>query len=349
MIDTQAALTPAEACELVQGSLHYLGSLAHEVRNRLNDPRRVTFVVDRNISYTNVCVAQCNFCNFSVPEGSAQGFVLSETEIYKKIEELEAAGGTQILLQGGLNPEIPFDFYINLLQGIKNRFPQITIHSFSPTEIDFFSKTTDSTVREILLVLKQAGLDSLPGGGGEILVDRVRRIISPKKISADRWCEVMCEAHRAGFKTTATMVIGSVETWEERIAHLFKVRSLQAETGGFRAFIPWTMMAQGTRLSSFGKTAGEDYLRTLAIGRIILDNIPHIQSGWLTEGQELAELTLFFGADDMGGILMEDQVITRAGFDPQTQIATIKRLIRDAGFIPAQRNTQYEITREFDE
>jgi cyclic dehypoxanthinyl futalosine synthase len=327
--------------------LNLLGRAASLVRNRLHDPERVTFVVDRNISYTNACVADCDFCAFYVSPLSKDVYVLSEEKIFEKIRELEAIQGTQILLQGGLNPKLRIDFYVNLLRRIRENFPNITIHSFSPTEIDFIAKLEKKPVSEIFRILKEAGLHSMPGGGGEILVQRVRDIISPKKISADRWLEVQREAHLGDLKTTATMVIGHVETVEERIIHLLRLRELQDETQGFRAFIAWTMSTHGTKLSHIKKVSGEDYLRIVALARLIFDNVPHIQSGWVTEGHKLAQTALAFGADDMGGVLMEEEVVSKTGVAHTTCIADMLRLIRSAGFEPFQRNTRYEIVRTF--
>jgi len=245
--------------------------------------------------------------------------------------------------------QVRLEYYVGLLRAIRKEFPAITIHSFSPTEIDFIAKLEKKTVREIFLALKEAGLDSMPGGGGEILVKRVRDLISPRKISADRWLEVQREAHLEGFKTTATMVIGHVETVEERIIHLLKLRELQDETGGFRAFIVWTMSTAGTpTLSHLKRIRGEDYLRIVAIARILLDNITHLQSGWVTEGHKLAQTALAFGADDMGGILMEEEVVSKTGVAYFTEIEDLLHLIRSAGYQPLQRNTQYKIVREFD-
>ncbi len=333
---------------LHDADLHSLGRAATIIRNRLNDPKKVTFVVDRNISYTNACVADCDFCAFYVSPLSEDVYVLPDESIFKKIEELEAIGGTQILLQGGLNPKLRLNYYVNLLRKIRARFPNITIHSFSPTEIDFFGKLEKKPVSEIFQVLKDAGLHSMPGGGGEILVKRVRDIISPKKISADRWLEVQRDAHLAGLKTTATMVIGHVETVEERIIHLLRLRELQDETGGFRAFIPWTMSTHGTRLSHIKKIAGEDYVQIVALARLIFDNVPHIQSGWVTEGHKLAQTALAFGADDMGGILMEEEVVSKTGVAYETFTQDMLRIIRTAGYEPLQRNTRYEIIRSFE-
>jgi len=334
---------------LHDADLHSLSRAATLLRNHRTDPRFVTFVVDRNISYTNACVADCGFCAFYVSPLSDKVYVLPLEEIFQKIRELKLLGGTQILIQGGLNPKLRLDYYVELLQKIRNEFPDITIHSFSPTEIDFIAKLEKKSVREVFLTLKEAGLDSMPGGGGEILVKRVRDIISPKKISADRWLEVQREAHLAGFKTTATMVIGHIETVEERIIHLLRLRELQDETNGIRAFIVWTMSTAGTpSLSHLKRIRGEDYLRIVAIARILLDNITHIQSGWVTEGHKLAQTALAFGADDMGGILMEEEVVSKTGVAYSTEIDDLLCLIRSAGYQPLQRNTAYEIIKSID-
>ncbi len=340
-------LTLEDGVRLYEANLHLLGRAATIKRNKLNDPHRATFVVGRNISYTNACVSGCDFCVFSVDPDAGNVFVLSQGEILEKINESVKMGGTQILLQGGLNPRIDFNFYLQLLKVIKTQFPNVTLHAFSPTEIDFFSNIFNKPVPGILEEFKKAGLDSIPGGGGEILVERVRSKISPNKISASRWMQIEKEIHRAGFKTSATMVIGHIETKEERLTHLLKLRDLQDETGGVRSFIPWTMSTPNTKLSHIKKVAGEDYLRTVAVSRLILDNIPHIQAGWVTEGHKLSQLALAFGADDMGGVLVEEKVLEGTGLSYQTEVEDMKRLIRQAGYVPEQRDTAYRTVKTF--
>lgn len=306
--------------------------------------RVITYVVDRNISYTNACIADCDFCAFYVtPTDTERQYTLTIEQILKKVEELEAVGGTQVLLQGGLNPKLGLDFYVRMVRSIRQAFPNITIHSFSPTEIEYLTRREKTDAREVFRELKAAGLNSMPGGGGEILVDRVRNILSPKKVSACRWLDIMETAHSSGLPTTATMVVGHVETKEERIEHLLALRELQDRTGGFRAFIVWTMATEGTRISHLRMAGGEDYLRTLAVARLVLDNVPNFQAGWVTEGHKMAQLALAFGANDLGGTLMEEEVVSATGLRYRTTEADLIRLIRGAGCIPAKRNTAYQI------
>lgn len=342
-------LSPEEGLELFQADLIRLGRAAHAVRCRKNPPDRVTFVVDRNISYTNACVVDCDFCAFYRKPGHDEAYTLPHEIIFQKIRELTDLGGTQVLIQGGVNPEIPLEYYLNLLRAIRDGFPQVQIHSFSVVEFDMLAKKNRIPLPELFRRFKEAGLHSLPGGGAEILVERVRKRISPKKASSSRWIEVMRTAHEAGLRSTATMVIGHFETLEDRIQHLAEIRKLQDETGGFRAFIPWTLAPRGTpRMAFFRESGGEDYLKTVAVSRIFLDNFDHIQSGWLTEGLKLAQIALAFGCDDMGGTLLEDKVLEPTGIQVRTRREDLIRLIRDAGFRPAQRSTSYEILREYE-
>jgi cyclic dehypoxanthinyl futalosine synthase len=336
-------LSTGEALGLYSMDLHRLAAAAHRARARKSAPDTVTFVVDRNISYTNVCVSECDFCAYYEKPGSPRSLTLSSDEILARVGELVTAGGTQVLLQGGLNPAVSFDFHLRLLERIRREFPTVAVHSYSPPEIEFFARQENAATGEILRRLKEAGLHSLPGGGGEILVERVRRLISPRKISALRWLEIQREAHGLGLRSTATMVFAHAETLEERIRHLERIRDLQDETQGFRAFIPWTMSTPGTRISGMRRTAGEDYLRTVAVSRLFLDNIPHLQAGWVTEGPALSQLALFFGADDMGGTVMEENVLRPTGLSHEMTREKMARLIRRAGFRPARRNTRYEI------
>ena len=331
------------ACDLLR-----LGKAAHELVKRQRPDGRVTFIVDRNVSYTNACVLDCDFCAFYRTPGHAEAYVLSYEEIFKKIEELVSLGGTQVLIQGGVNPQIPLEYYLDLIRAIRARFPQVQVHSFSVVEFDMISRKFRIPLPEVFRLFKEAGLNSLPGGGAEILVERVRKLISPKKASALRWLDVMRTAHEAGLKSTATMVFGHIETLEERIEHLLKIRALQDETHGFRAFIPWTLSPHGTpRMSHFRQAGGEDYLKTIAISRLMLDNFEHIQSGWLTEGLKLGQIALGFGCDDMGGTLLEDKVLEPTGIEVHTRREDLVRLIREAGRTPAQRNTNYEILHVF--
>jgi len=338
-----------EGVSLYRADLASLGMAASAMRRKMHPLNQVTFVMDRNIYCTNVCVAQCSFCAFSRDVLSEEAYVLTHEEILEKVRVAADAGGTQVLIQGGLNPELGLGYYVELVRKIKKMFPGIHVHSFSPPEIDMLAKREKMTYSEILSDLKNAGLNSLPGGGAEILVDRVRSRISPKKLSADAWIEVMRCAHGVGLKSTATMVFGHVETPEERISHLLRIRDLQDETGGFRAFICWTLSPRKTPgLHDLPMAGGWDYLRTVAIARLMLDNVLHIQSGWVTEGHRLAETALEFGANDMGGVLMEELVIQPTGIGFQTAAEDMVRLIRRSGYQPVQRDTNYAVVKEFD-
>jgi len=329
----------------LQEDLYSLAHMADRVRWRYHPDPVVTFIVDRNINYTNKCAVRCKFCAFSVDLNSRNGYVLSLDEVLRKIEEAVKLGATQILMQGGLNPDLGIEFFENMFQEIKKRF-RIQIHSLSPPEIVFLSRISKLTVKDVLARLHAAGLDSIPGGGAEILVDRVRKIISPRKISSGEWLGVMREAHKLGMRTTATMMFGSVEKPEEIIEHLVKIRELQDETHGFTAFIPWSFQPGNTELG--GNTAtGTDYLRVIAISRIMLDNVPNIQASWVTQGLKVAQVALFFGANDMGNVMIEENVIASTGVRNTITLEELIGVIRDAGFIPAQRNTYYEIIKFF--
>ncbi|MGI6241605.1 MAG: Aminodeoxyfutalosine synthase [Candidatus Omnitrophica bacterium ADurb.Bin292] len=341
-------LTLEEGVELFSCDLLDLGMAAQKLTPRVS-PRAVTFVVDRNISYTNVCTIGCDFCAFHCPPGSPEAFVLPLNAILRKVQELADEGGTQVLIQGGIHPDLELDDYLAMVRAIHEKFPQIQIHSFSAIEMDVLSKKSGVELPDLFRMFKAAGLNSLPGGGAEILVERVRQKISPKKISAERWLEVMAMAHEAGLKTTTTMVFGHIETKEERIVHLLKLRELQDKTNGFRSFIPWSFISTNTAMQGIRSTGGDDYLRTVAISRMMLDNIEHIQAGWLTEGMKLAQIALAFGCDDMGGTLIEDKVLEPTGIKVTTRREDLIRLIRDAGFVPVQRNTDYEVLKTFDE
>ena len=341
-------LSPEEGVRLYASDLLALGAAATSVRDRLHPGNQITFVVDRNVSYTNACIIDCDFCAFYRRPGDKEAYTLTMDEIFTKIQELVDMGGTQVLIQGGVNPNLRLDYYLNLIRSVREKFPQVHIHSFSCVEIDYIAKIAKLSVRDVLLKFKEAGLNSLPGAGAEILVERVRNIISPKKNSSDRWIEIMRTAHEAGLRTTATMVIGHVETIEERIQHLDVLRRLQDETKGFRAFISWTMAPNGTpRMTHIEQASGEDFLKTLAIARLYLDNFENIQSGWLTEGLKLGQVALSFGANDMGGTLIEDKVLEPTGVRISTRKDDLIRLIKRAGYTPAQRNTNYEILHVF--
>jgi len=322
-----------------------LGLAANAVKKRIHPENVVTFVIDRNINYTNICTSRCKFCAFYRSETDPDAYVLSKEVIFDKIRETIECGGTQILMQGGLHPNLPFSYYLDLLRSIKESF-NIHMHSFSPPEIVHFSQITGMTVRDVLKELKAAGLDSIPGGGAEILDNRVRKAISPNKISWEQWMDVMITAHELGMKTTATMMFGSVETIEERVKHLVRIREAQDKTGGFTAFIPWSYQSENTELK--GDTAtGVDYLKTLAVSRLMLDNIPNIQASWVTQGSKMAQVSLSFGANDFGGTMLEENVVKAAGASYRVPMKEIIRVIKDAGYTPAQRNTKYEIMKYY--
>lgn len=322
-----------------------LGKMADKIRQQKHPDNVVSFVVDRNINYTNICTSECKFCAFYRKEENSDTYVLSNEVIMEKIKETIEAGGTQIMLQGGLNPNLRLGYYVDLLKMIKSKY-NITIHSFSPAEIVHIAKQENMSVKAVLLSLHEAGLDSLPGGGAEILVDEIRYKISPKKITADQWLNVMEEAHKIGMKSTATMVIGFGETLEQRIEHMQKIKELQEKTGGFRAFITWTFQPGNTELGG-KKTNAWEYLRTLAVTRIYLDNIKHIQGSWVTQGQETGQITLAFGANDLGSIMLEENVVRAAGTAYEMSINKMVNLITASDKIPAQRDTEYNIIKKF--
>lgn len=327
-----------------EGDLLELGKSADAIRKK-NFGDVVTFIIDRNINYTNICVNECKFCAFFRRANQSGSYLLTHEEILRKVQETVDAGGTQLMIQGGLHPDLPLEWYEQMLRLIKKNF-DITIHSFTATEILHFARRAGLSVLETLKRLQAAGLDSLPGGGAEILVDDIRRRISPKKIMTDDWLAVMRAAHSIGMKSTATMVIGFGETLAQRLEHMKKIRDLQDETGGFRAFITWTYQPLNTALGG-QKVSAQDYMRTLAMTRIFLDNVAHIQGSWVTQGERIGQLTLAFGADDLGSIMLEENVVRAAGtaFDMSTR--KMIELIRTAGRIPAQRNTRYEVLKKF--
>lgn len=332
--------------EFRNGDILTLGREADRVRRKLHPAQQVTFVVDRNINYTNVCTSECKFCAFYRKEGQKDAYLLTREAMREKLAETVAAGGTQVMLQGGLHPGLGLEYYLDLLTYIKTNF-QLTIHSFSPAEILHMAKQSGLSIGVVLEKLKAAGLDSLPGGGAEILVDEVRQRVSPKKISAAKWLEVMETAHLIGLETTATMVIGMGESHEQRLEHFRKIRELQDRTGGFRAFITWSYQPGNTELGG-EKISGWDYLRTLALSRLYMDNIKHIQGSWVTQGERLGQLTLAFGANDLGSIMLEENVVRAAGTAYQMSIDKMVGLIRGAGKTAAQRDTEYRIIRTFD-
>ncbi|OBA07899.1 dehypoxanthine futalosine cyclase [Paenibacillus polymyxa] len=331
-----------------------IGHAANKVMNRMHPNPIKTFVIGRNINYTNVCDVYCRFCAFYRRPGSDEGYVLPDEVIFQKIKETQEVGGTEILMQGGVNPNLPFSYYTDLLKAIKERFPDITMHSFSPAEIHKMKEKSGLSMEDTIRAIHEAGLDSLPGGGGEILDDRTRRKISRLKGSWRDWMDVMQTAHKVGMNTTATMVIGFGELMEERALHLLRVRDAQDEcienkynSEGFLAFIPWTFQPDNTNLKKERQTP-EEYLKTVAISRLVLDNIKHIQSSWVTMGPEIGKKSLYYGCDDFGSTMIEENVVSAAGATYKVNIESILQLIRETGHIPAQRNTRYDIIRTFD-
>lgn len=327
---------------LTEVDLLAVGKLADSIRRQRHPHGRVTFVIDRNVNYTNVCQSQCKFCAFYRAAGAADAYVLTYEAILRKVEELAAHGGTQLLMQGGLHPDLKIDWFEEIFRRVKARFPQVQIHSLSPAEVTHIARLSELSMPECLRRLQAAGLDSVPGGGAELLVDEVRKETSPNKIGWRDWAAVMEEAHAMGMRTTATMMFGSKEKPADIVEHLFRVREIQARTGGFTAFIPWTYQPANTELG--GETAsGVEYLKVLALSRIVLDNVENIQASWVTQGAMMAQVALFFGANDLGGTMLEENVVAAAGCFFRLSIEEIVELARGAGFIPAKRNTLYEI------
>lgn len=357
-------ITKKEALSLLKSAdLLGLGQMSDNIRKKLHPEEKVTFIIDRNINYTNVCINKCTFCAFYREENDPEAYVLNRRNLFSKIKETVALGGTQILIQGGLHPELDIDYYVDLLRSIKERF-SIHVHGFSPPEVCYIADKAGLSIKKALLILNDAGLDSIPGGGAEILSDRIREQISPKKIGKDRWLEVMEQAHRIGMKTTATMMFGSVEEPDDIIEHLDVIRKLQDKTGGFTAFIPWSFQPGNTELSTKARKRGSavsknnktsglfaatavDYLRVLSLSRIYLDNVPNIQASWVTQGIKMAQVALRFGANDFGSTMIEENVVAAAGVRYQVSISDIIEAIRAAGFIPAQRDMYYEIIKTF--
>jgi cyclic dehypoxanthinyl futalosine synthase len=334
----------AEALELYRrASTPLLGRLADGLRARKHPGRIVTYIVDRNVNYTNVCVARCNFCAFYRAVGSPGGYVLGFDEVFRKIDETVAVGGAQLLLQGGHNPDLPLAWFEDLFRAIKERYPEFKLHALSPPEIIHLSRLSQLPIPAVIDRLIAAGLDSIPGGGAEILVDRVRRRLHcDGKATAGEWLGVMRDAHRAGLRTTATMMYGTVETDEERLEHLLRLRALQDDTGGFTAFIAWSYQPDDTELGGAEATALE-YLRTLAISRIVLDNFDNLQASWVTQGGKVGQLSLAYGANDMGSVMIEENVVRAAGASYCMDEAEIVRNIEDAGFTAKRRNMRYEV------
>ncbi len=320
-----------------------LGAEADRVRQQLHPGDVVTYIVDRNINDPNVCVADCGFCAFYRRPKDGEGWTLSYEQIGAKIDETKALGGVQILMQGGHNPYIPFEWYLDLLRYIKRNHP-IHVHGFSPSEVDFWSKLYRMDARDVIRELQKAGLDSIPGGGGEILVQRVRDEVAKKKAGADRWLEIMEIAHQEGMKTSVTMMYGIGETLAERLEHLQRVREVQQRTKGFTAFICWPLQPENTpRMSHMPKTDAVDYLRTVSFARVVLDNVPNIQSSWVTMGMKIGQTALRFGCNDFGSLMIEENVVSAANTTYRTTIEEMERLIRDAGFTPARRRQDYSI------
>jgi len=343
-----ARIEKPEALKLFQNaSLLELGERANKIRWELHPQPLVSFVIDRNINYTNICISGCKFCAFYRPPGDPEGYLLSYEEIFSKIEELLSQGGTQILLQGGLNPELDLKWFEELFKEIKKNYP-IHIHGLSPPEIFFLAQKESLSLKEVLKRLKSAGLDTIPGGGAEILSERFRSQLSPRKVSAQGWLEVMETAHQLGIKTSATMMFGSIETDEEIIEHLLLLRQLQDRTRGFIAFIPWSFQPKNTRLDQILPAGGVRYLRILAISRLVLDNFINLQASWVTQGDKIAQTALFFGANDFGSTMLEENVVRSAGAHFRMSKKEIIRQIKSAGFIPVQRNAYYQILKQFD-
>ena len=333
-----------EALELYRHAPTWLlGRHADTIRARKHPGGIVTYIIDRNVNYTNVCVARCNFCAFYREVGHSEGYVLGFEEIFKKIDETRALGGVQLLLQGGHNPDLPIEWYEDLFRAVKARYADFRLHALSPPEVIHLSRLSRFSVAAVIERLIAAGLDSIPGGGAEILVDRVRRLLHCYgKATADEWLDVMRHAHRAGLRTTATMMYGTVETDAERIEHLLRLRALQDETGGFTAFITWSYQPEHTELGGTEAT-GIDYLRTLAIARIVLDNFDNLQASWVTQGGKVGQLSLAYGANDMGSVMIEENVVRAAGAAYCMDEVEIVRNIEDAGFVAKRRNMHYDL------
>lgn len=335
-----------EALDLYRNApLLELGARADAIRWQVHPEPVVSYIIDRNINYTNVCVADCAFCAFYRRPKDGEGYVLSFEEIGAKIDECKAIGGVQILLQGGHNPYIPFEWYLELMRYIKQHHP-IHIHGFSPSEVVFFSERFRIPMPEVVRQLRDAGLDSIPGGGGEILVDEIRERVARKKAQTGEWLAVQEEAHRQGMKTSVTMMYGLGESDEDRIEHLFRIREVQDRTGGFTAFICWPLQPEGTAMADRVKTDSVSYLRTLAMARILLPNIPNLQSSWVTMGLKVGQIALRFGANDFGSLMMEENVVSAAGTTYRATIEEMERAIRDAGMIPRRRRQDYSLLDE---
>ena len=349
LADTLAGsrLVADDAVRLLESrELAAIGRAANTVTRRLHPEPYRTYNIDRNINYTNVCTAVCDFCAFYRGPKSAEGYVLDRGELLMKIEEMVALGGDQILMQGGLHPTLSLEWYEGLLHDIKARFPQVNIHGFSPPEIHHFVKISKRPLREVLERLARAGLGSLPGGGGEILVDRVRQAMTRGKVLTDDWLEVHRQWHELGGRSTATMMFGHIETLPERIEHLERLRQLQDETGGLTAFICWSFQPDNTEMADIPPAGPFEYLKTQAVARLYLDNVPNIQSSWVTQGREIGQLALLFGANDMGSLMIEENVVSAAGTVHHLTLEQMKSSIAQLGWIPRRRNVFYELFEE---
>ncbi len=354
-------LTSEDGLALLQShDLIAIGKAADAVTRRLHPEPYRTYNIDRNINYTNACAAVCDFCAFYRPVGHEEVYVLTQDALHQKVQETVDVGGDQILMQGGLHPKLPLEWYEEMLSGLKSAFPQVNIHGFSPPELHHFHKLSKLPLKTVLQRLKDAGLGSVPGGGGEILVDRVRKLITRGKVLTDGWLEVNRVWHQIGGKSTCTMMFGHVETLEERIEHLDRLRSLQDETGGFTAFICWTHQPpheapwydnrkDGVDMSKLSEAGAFEYLKTQAVGRLYLDNIPNIQSSWVTQGEKIGQIALSFGANDMGSLMIEENVVSQAGTVHHLSVETLRKCICEAGYIPRQRNVFYDYIDETDE
>ncbi|PID80775.1 dehypoxanthine futalosine cyclase [bacterium DOLZORAL124_64_63] len=336
-----------------EAGLHDLGRVAHILRQKRTDPELVTFIIDRNVTYTNLCYADCGFCAFNRHQGADDAYLLSLDEILEKCRTVVEAGGNQILLQGGHHPKKRLPYYVEMLKGIKEAWPRIWIHGFSPSEIQHFGRINSLSTRQVLAELREAGLDSIPGGGAEILSDRVRKLLAPGKSMAGEWIGIMEEAHQEGLPTSATMMFAHIETYHERVEHLLRIRESQDKTGGYTAFIPWTFQPNNTPLmdkpalrdivNSQPYLGSVDYLRTLAISRIALDNIPNIQASWVTQGKAIGQMTLYHGANDLGSTMMEESVVSAAGVSHPLTRKDLEEMIVGAGFRPGLRDNGYNL------
>lgn len=341
-INARQRIDKNEALELFRHTdLLTLGTMANQRRFQHHAEKTITYVKDRNINYTNVCVSGCRFCAFFAKPGDQNGYILTKDELGDKIRETIELGGTQILLQGGMHPDLAIDFYVDMLRFIKANY-DIHIHGFSPPEIHFIAEKSNRSIQETIAVLKEAGLSSIPGGGAEILCDDIRHQASPQKCNTETWLDVMRQAHLQGMRSSATMMFGHLEQDVHIVEHMARIRELQDETGGFTAFIPWTFQPGNTKIDVRKKTSAE-YLKVLALSRVFLDNIDNIQASWVTQGDKIAQVALFFGANDMGSTMIEENVVASAGVDFMMTEKELRRLIDTAGFAPRQRDCYYNL------